>query len=237
MEVVFLDKFRKGSALENVEIDLSIAFSQVLRTIEEPLNLVLPDIKNDSSAIFLHSDAFQVVSVLGRYSAAEVGPSLLKCGSLSLDRGVEGHVKSCHLLCASEEGATNEGILVPSRDESKTGLESLVFVATELLAQLLSRLSEELKDFLSDLVDLLEDALCRCADHILRLRGTNDLELDASLILNVLELSLVLLVEEGDASARVSSASGTARTMDVSLGILRRFHLNDQVNVGDVKSS
>lgn len=90
---------------------------------------------------------------------------------------------------------------MPSRDERETGLESLVFVASELLAQLLSRLSEEIKDILSDLIDLFEDAHCRCADHILRLRGTNDLELDSSFIFNVLKLSLVLLVEEGDACA------------------------------------
>jgi hypothetical protein len=77
LEVVFIHQIREGGALENVEIDFAVSFSDVLRSIDEPFNFVLPNIKDDTIAIFLNADASQAFSVLWRYGTAEVRPCLL----------------------------------------------------------------------------------------------------------------------------------------------------------------
>jgi hypothetical protein len=47
----------------------------------------------------------------------------------------------------------------------------------------------------------------------------------------------MLLGVEGDTGTSPTGSGSTTCSMDVGLSILRRLHLDDQVNVGDVESS
>ena len=56
-------------------------------------------------------------------------------------------------------------------------------------------------------------------------------------MLNLLNEHLSLACVEGDASTTGTSSSCTTTSMDVGLSFLGRLDLDDQVNVGDVKSA
>ena len=89
-------------------------------------------------------------------------------------------------------------------------------------------------------VDLLEvgaDVHGAGLDHVLGLRHTDALQLDTSLVLDLLNEHLRLAGVERDARSAGASSGGTTGPMDVGLCLLRGLNLDDQVDVGDVEAS
>ena len=74
-------------------------------------------------------------------------------------------------------------------------------------------------------------------DHVLGLRNTDPLQLDASLGLNLLHEHLGLARVKSDASAASTCTSRATTSMNVGLSLLGWLNLDDQVHVGDVKTT
>ena len=106
-----------------------------------------------------------------------------------------------------------------------------------LIYQHLGKILEEVDHVVVHVVQVLKDATGRCFDYFLWLWHTYSLELDACLALNLLDQLVGFLGIEGDASSRLASSSGSTRSMDVGLGVLWWFDLDDELHVLDVKAS
>ena len=74
-------------------------------------------------------------------------------------------------------------------------------------------------------------------DHVLGLRHTNSLELDASLRLDLLDEHFRLARVESDASTAGTCTSSSSTSVDVGLSLLGWLNLDDQVHIGNVKST
>jgi len=124
-----------------------------------------------------------------------------------------------------------------SRSISKSDLQSLDSIAFILSEQQLGWLLEVLKHLLIHIVQLLENVFVSGLLDIFIVWDLDPLKLDSGLLFDPLEILLASLVEEGDASSIPSSSGSSARSMDVRLSVLRRLELDDELNVGDVKTS
>lgn len=122
------------------------------------------------------------------------------------------------------------------RHEGKSGGQRLLRVAV-LGDQCVSGVVEQVSNLLVDLVELFNGVAGGGLNNVLGLRDSDLLESDSGALLNILDEQLVLLRIEGDARA-VSARSGrSARPVDVSLHVLRRLHLDNEVNIGDIEAA
>lgn len=127
-------------------------------------------------------------------------------------------------------------VFVVPRHEGKSGGQRLLRVAV-LGDQCVSGVVEQVSNLLVDLVELFNGVAGGGLNNVLGLRDSDLLESDSGALLNILYEQLVLLRIEGDARA-VSARSGrSARPVDVSLHVLRRLHLDNEVNIGDIEAA
>ena len=110
-------------------------------------------------------------------------------------------------------------------------------VALLLLDQLVRSLIEDRDDLIFHLLQLLLSVAERCSDDIIRQWRAYFFKLDAGLLFNHLKQHLLFERVESDALATSAGSSCTARSMDVSLCVLRRLNLDDQVDAWDVQTS
>ena len=130
-----------------------------------------------------------------------------------------------------------QGSLVVTRDVGEGRAESLLGVASVLGDQGCGCLFEEREHGIVDLLKVGADVHSAGLDDVLGLRHTDSLELDSSLLLNLLNEHLGLTSVEGDTGSTGTGSGCTTRPMDVGLGLLRGLDLDDQVDVGDVEAS
>jgi hypothetical protein len=106
-----------------------------------------------------------------------------------------------------------------------------------LVDQDLGEVLEQVEDILVDVLKVLKDTSCGSLDNILWLWHSDSLELDSSLILDLLNELIGLLCVEGNASSGLSSSGSSSRSMNVGLGVLWWLNLDDEVDILDVETS
>ena len=88
-----------------------------------------------------------------------------------------------------------------------------------------------------DIIQVVADVHCTGLDHILWLRHTDSLELNAGLGLDLLNKHLRLTRVESDAGTAGTGTSRTTTSMDVGLCLFGWLNLDYQVDIRDVKTT
>lgn len=106
-----------------------------------------------------------------------------------------------------------------------------------LLNQVSRSLVKERKDVFLDGVDGANGFLEHSLDQVLRTGRGHELKLDAGALSDLPEDILFVGFVKGNADAFAAGTTGTARAVDVALGVKRRLAIDDQVHERDVQTT
>ena len=202
--------------------------------VHEAGELVLVEVEDSASSVLNAAHRAHGVTDRRGPETAENGVNL---GHRDATLGVGLHLDSDHSVLTRDETPGVDGTFVVAGDESEGCAESLLCVTSLLLDEGTCGFDEEGEHVVVDLLKVLHDVHSTSLDHVLGLGNTDTLELDASLMLNLLYKHFGLACVESDAGSFGTSSSSTATSVDVGLSLLGGLDLNDQVDVRDVEAS
>ena len=110
-------------------------------------------------------------------------------------------------------------------------------VTTLLSDELICRLCEKWKNIIMNLVKIFDDIHGTCLNYFIRLRHTDALQLDACLILDLLDKHFSFTCIEGDTGTLISGSCCTTTSVDVGLSLFWRLNLDYKVDIRNVKTS
>lgn len=199
----------------------------------ELLSIDFVNIKDGAPAICKTSHAFDVANNGLWGIASEDVPDEAHSVECLLELDLECDA----VLLAVQQGSSGELLLMASRHECKGLSKSCFGITVREGDQFFGSVVEKVEKIRVDGLELLDTVSRGCSDDILRLWDTNFLELNTSLELDLLERKLVFHGPEGDTGSRLTSSRSTSRSVNISLDILWWLNLNDQINVGNIKTS
>ena len=123
------------------------------------------------------------------------------------------------------------------RDVGQGGAEGPLSITSFLLDECICSLLKERQHVLVHFLEVLADVHGTGLDDILGLWHANALQLNTRLLFYGLDEHLSLSSIESDAGSASTSSRRTTTSMNICLSFLRWLNLNDEVDVGDIKTS